>query len=148
MSSSRSLTSSLDSRLRANDDNDSDLDSLNSELLREQLWQAEIERYDFVVARGHTIIKRMHKEELQDNDIVTGQSDSELSELASSLFNGMEGIKSGETEIGEQGDDIDSQDNAIGTGIGTGIGTVIGTRIAIKTSPRRTRSEKVIEYHK
>jgi hypothetical protein len=34
MSSSRSLTSSLDSRL--SDNNDSDLDSLNSELLREQ----------------------------------------------------------------------------------------------------------------
>jgi hypothetical protein len=36
MSLFASLTSSLDSRLRANNDNDSDLDSLNSELLREQ----------------------------------------------------------------------------------------------------------------
>jgi hypothetical protein len=56
----------------------------------------------------------------------------------------MEGIESSETKMGEQGDDINSQDNAIGTGIGTRI----GTRIAIETSPRRTRSGKVVEYHK
>jgi hypothetical protein len=137
---SASSTSSLDSRLRANDDNDSDLDSLNSELLREQQWQAEMERYDFIVARGHAIVERMRQEELQDNDIVATQSDSELSDLASSLFNGMEGIESGETKMGEQGDDVDSQGDVIGTGI--------GTRIAIETSPRRTRSGKVVEYHK
>jgi hypothetical protein len=96
-----------------------------------------MKRYDFVVARGHAIIKRIHKEELQDNNIVTSQSDSKLSELASSLFNSIEGIKSGETKMGKQGNDINNA-----------IGTKIGTRIAIKTSPCRTRSGKVVEYHK
>jgi len=42
--------------------------------------------------------------------------------------------------MGEQGDDVDSQ--------GDVISTRIGTRIAIETSPRRTRSGKVVEYHK
>jgi hypothetical protein len=52
----------------------------------------------------------------------------------------MEGIESGETKMGKQGDDVDSQGDVIGTGIGTGI--------AIETSPCRTRSGKVVEYHK
>ena len=99
-----------------------------------------MERYDFIVAHGHAIVERIRQEELQDNDIVATQSDSKLSDLASSLFNGIEGIESGETKVGEQGDDVDSQ--------GDVISTRIGTRIAIETSPRRTRSGKVVEYHK
>jgi hypothetical protein len=44
------------------------------------------------MAQTREIAERRRQEEVEDNDI---QSDSELSEMASSLFNGMEGIETG-----------------------------------------------------
>jgi hypothetical protein len=65
-------------------------------------WQAELEQYDNIIARAWEIEDRWRQEELEDNDIIPsgdGDSDSnsgsELSILASSLFNGMEGIEIG-----------------------------------------------------
>lgn len=45
--------------------------------------------YDTVMAREREIAGRRRQEEVEGNDI---QSDSELSVMASSLFNGIEGI--------------------------------------------------------
>jgi len=74
-----------------------------------------MDRYDELYARAEKAAeferRRLELEALKsgDNDPIHQQSDSELSVLASSLFDGMEGIQS-------------------------------------KTSPRRTRSGKVVKY--
>jgi hypothetical protein len=60
----------------------------------------------------------------QDNTTALMQSDSELSVLASSLFNSIYGIKSSQ-----------------------GVGEIQGTgQVETKTSPRRTRSGKIVNY--
>jgi len=48
--------------------------------------------YDLVIARAHKIVERRRQEELKDNDILADEdsnsnADSELSVLASSLYN-------------------------------------------------------------
>jgi hypothetical protein len=58
--------------------------------------------YNFIIAQAKDIAERQRQEEVEDNDI---QSDSELSAMASSLFNSIEGIEtsgaeSGDVEIG------------------------------------------------
>ena len=65
-------------------------------------WQAELERYDEIIAQAHDIMERRRREELEDNNIISSSdgdgdsdSDSELSALSSSLFTGMEGIEMG-----------------------------------------------------
>jgi hypothetical protein len=120
--------------------------------LREQEWQAEIDRYDLIIARGQAIVKRMRQEELEDNNIISAQSDSKLSEPTSSLFNGIEGIQSGNVGMGESGDaemgradGVNAQDRVINSKVvGSGMGSGIGT----EASPRRTRSGKVVQYCK
>jgi hypothetical protein len=94
------------------------------------------------------------------------ESDGELSVMASSLFNGMEGIETGGVELGdvEMGgigsgladqdgqDGQDGQGNGQGNGEGNGLKGV-GSRVSggttiqgVGTSPRRTRSGKVLKY--
>jgi hypothetical protein len=80
-------------------------------------------------------MERRRREELEDNDIISGRdgdgdSDSELSALASSLFNGMEGIEmGGGIEIGGDGEVLSG---------------ISGSRNT--TSPRTTRSGKIVKY--
>jgi hypothetical protein len=87
-------------------------------------------RYDELYARAQRIAEserqRLKLEVLEDRDDATAlmQSDSELSVLASSLFNGMDGIESSQ-----------------------GGGEIQGTgQVETKTSPRRTRSGKIVNY--
>jgi hypothetical protein len=57
--------------------------------------EAELDLYDTRIARAHEIVNRRR----QEWDL---ESDSELSVLASSQFNGMEGIElGGGTEVGD-----------------------------------------------
>jgi hypothetical protein len=80
-------------------------------------------------------MERQRREELEDNDIISGRdgdgdSDSKLSALASSLFNGMEGIEmGGGIEIGGDGEVLNG---------------ISGSRNT--TSPRTTRSGKIVKY--
>jgi len=62
----------------------------------------------------------------KDNNSIDGQSDSELSMLASSLFNSMDGI---ESSLGLSNVDISGKDES-----------------RTKTSPRRTQSGKIVNY--
>lgn len=87
--------------------NASDQESLNSELSREAQWQAEIDYYNFVIAQARETAERRRHEEIGDNDI---QSDIELSVPASSLFNGIEGIETGDAGLADQ-DGKDSRDD-------------------------------------
>ena len=76
-------------------------------------------------------MERRRREELEDNDIISSSngdgdsdSDSELSALASSLFTGMEGIEmGGNSEV---------------------LSGISGSRNT--TSPRTTRSGKIVKY--
>jgi hypothetical protein len=106
------------------DDLESDTRSLNSEILQERQFQAEMDRYNFVIARAHNIIKRRRQEELEDNDMLADEdsdsdADSELSVLASSLFNGMEGVE---------------------------FSSIDSDNLGVAFSPRKTRSGKVVGY--
>jgi hypothetical protein len=61
-------------------------------------FQAEMDCYDFVIARAHKIIERRRREELEDNNMPTDEdndsdTNSELSVLASSLFNSIDGLE-------------------------------------------------------
>ena len=57
-----------------------------------------MDRYDTLVARAWKIAERRRQEEVEDNNI---KSNSELSELASCEFDGMdiEGVKSGDIHL-------------------------------------------------
>jgi len=99
--------------------------------LQDLQFQVEINRYNELYARvrerEHQRLELEALEDIDDNT-VHGQSDSELSVLASSLFNGIDGAKSSQ-------------------GIGDGLGDVeIGGTDQIETSPRRTRSGKIVNY--
>lgn len=91
-----------------------------------------MERYDFVMARARAIVERRRQEELEDNDMPIGEDNdgnsdvgSEWSGIASSQFDGMDGIEnSGTTELG-------SNDNSA---------------LGIAFSPRKTRLGKVVGY--
>lgn len=168
--SSNSSSSNLDS---SNLDS-SDLDSeINKAVLEDQ---AESNLYYERVARAWEIVNR-RQQELEE-------SDGELSVLASSLFNSMEGIesgqgigiKSGDIEMGGTGssltdqdgqdgwDDQDDQDISIGGqddqddnaggqddqddsvgGQDNSVDSGAGVQCA-RTSPRRTRSGKLVKY--
>ena len=141
--------SSLDSS--DNGDDGSNQESLNSELSQEAQWQAEMDYYDFVMARGRAIAECRRQEEFEDNDI---QSDGLLSKLGSSLFDGMdiEGIESGDVEMGGTAGitSLANQDDQGKEGQGDSledVGSSISTRMTIQgagISPRRTRSGKVV----
>jgi hypothetical protein len=83
------IDSDIDSSLN-DQESDQETDSVDLQ------WQAELERYDEIIAQAHDIMERRRREELEDNDIISSSngdgdsdSDSELSALASSLFTGM-----------------------------------------------------------
>jgi len=81
------------------------------------------------MARAQEIIKRRRQEEEEDNNIHSSDSNSELSVLASSIFNSMEGIEESNTiSVESDADDesIDVQDSVF--------------------SPRKTRSGRVVQY--
>jgi hypothetical protein len=106
------------------DDLESDIGSLNSEILQERQFQAKMDRYDLVIAKAYEVIERCRQEELEDNDILADEDsdsdvDSELSVLASSLFTGMEGIE---------------------------FSSIDSDSLGIAFSPRKTRSGKVVGY--
>jgi hypothetical protein len=162
-SSSSSSSSDSGGDVDKDKDNSSDQDSLNSELLQEQQFQAEMDRYDFVMAWAREIVERRRREEVEDNDI---QSDSELSVLASSLFDGIgmemdiDNVELGDIGGGVQSDgngngngDGDSNSNSSGNDSGDGDGEGDGIHhhqnqdvMSAIVSPRRTRSGKVIKY--
>jgi hypothetical protein len=133
------------------DDNGFTLSDLDSDDLQDLQWQAEMARYDEI---------RKRADEIRDLQQIEpdSESQSELSVLASSQFDGMDGIefsqsistKLGNANVGRtsavlanqdvqdnQGNSIDDQGHGIDGGVGAqGIGT----------SPRRTRSGKVVKY--
>jgi hypothetical protein len=113
--SSSDLDSS--SSINSTKDDSSDQGSLDSELLREQQWQAEMDRYNFVIARVQEIVERRRQEEIEDNNI---QSDKP-SVLASSIFDGI-GMEMDIDNIGEgTGDgDVDGDGNEDGDEGGNG----------------------------
>jgi hypothetical protein len=138
---------------------DSDSGLGNDDELDEET-QAESNLYHKQIARAWEIINRQQQEQEQEQE-----SESELSVLASSIFNGMEGIETdraelGDVEMGGTGgglihcniqdnsqDGQDSQDDLGGcledTGGRVGNGIMI---LGAGTSPRRTRSGKVVKY--
>lgn len=147
LASSTDSDSTLDS---SESDQESDTRSLNSEILQEMQFQAEMDRYDFVMARAHEIVERRRREELEDNNILADEdndsdTDSELSVLASSLFNGMDGLEysgmgGGDIEDSNMdGGDID------GGELDSGDDSTSAPEIAF--SPRKMRSGKVVRYH-
>jgi hypothetical protein len=97
--------------------------------LQDQEWQAEIDCYNELCARAD-VIREKECQRLQALEpkvpSIDGQSDSELSVLASSLFNGMDGI---ELSQGLGNVDISGKDEN-------------GTKI----SPWCTRSGKIVNY--
>jgi hypothetical protein len=101
---------------------------LNSELLQERQFQAEMDRRDFIMARAQEIIEHWHRGEAEDNDIHSSDSDSELLVLASSIFNGMGGIE--ESNIISVDSDVDEETIDVQ-------GSVF--------SPRKTRSGRVVQ---
>jgi hypothetical protein len=62
------------------------------------------------MARAHKIIERQRREEAEDNDIHSSNSDSELLVLVSSIFNGIEGIEESNTISVESDADDESID--------------------------------------
>jgi hypothetical protein len=130
-------TSTRRQRTQARNTIDSDTDSsLNDQESDQETdsvdlqWQAELERYDEIIAQAHDLMERRRREELEDNDIISssdddGDGDSELSVLASSLFNGIEGI-----EMGGDGEVLSGTSGSRNT----------------TTSPRTTRFGKIVKY--
>ena len=130
-----SLDSSIDSSLGSSSVNES-VDTIDLQ------FQAEMEQYNQIQARTHEIVERRRQEEQEDNNLIDSDggsdsdigSNSDLSMLASSLFDGMEGIEiGGSIELGGGGNvqGILSSDSKVQ-------GSII--------SPRKTRSGKVIKY--
>ena len=54
-----------------------------------------MEYYNFVQAQAYEIADCQRQEEVEDNNILDGQSDSELLVPASTVFDGIEGIEPG-----------------------------------------------------
>lgn len=146
-SSSASSTSTTYSR--------TDLSDLNSNELGDLQFRTEMEYYDEVVVRAEGVIEqereRQRLEESADNNEI--QSDSELSMLASSLFNGIEGIESSQginVEMGgTSGCQRDSEHGGHGDGEhgdsehGDG-GHSDSSIQSTVFSPRRIRSGKIL----
>jgi len=121
---------------------------LNSNKLEDLQFQAKMNYYDEIVARAERVMERERQRlerEALDNAI---QSDSELSVLASSLFNGIEGIESGQgiitsssgIEMGGTSSLPNQGDSEQGGSINSGIGTQSNV-----ISPWRTRSGKILQ---
>jgi hypothetical protein len=115
-----------------------------------------MEQYDAIMDNAHVIAEKERRRQEKERDL---ECDSELSVLASSLFNGMDGMdgielsQSGDVEMGGTSvglTDQDGQDGQDGQGGGLqDVGSRFGSGKAILgvvTSPRRTRSGKVIKY--
>jgi hypothetical protein len=60
-----------------------DTGSINSEMIQERLFEAEMERYDFVMARARAIVERRRQEELEDNDMPIGEDNDGNSDVGS-----------------------------------------------------------------
>jgi hypothetical protein len=85
------ILSSSSSSDSSDSDNSEDSEALEDS--EDRQFRREMDDYDRHMARAHEIAERVRqRQELE--------SDSELSELASSEFNGMEGIEMGGTETG------------------------------------------------
>jgi hypothetical protein len=102
--------------------------------------------YDFVIARAKEISERQRQEEVEDNDI---QSNSNMEGIETS------GVELSDTEIGSIAGssslaDQDSQDGQDGQeDVGSRVGSRVGREITIQgagTSPRHTRSGKIVKY--
>jgi hypothetical protein len=91
-----SLDLSMDLSLGSSSDDES-VDTIDLQ------FQAEMEQYDEIQARTHEIVDRRRQEEQEDNNLIDSdggsdsdiESDSDLSMLASSLFDSIEGIEMG-----------------------------------------------------
>ena len=57
-----------------------------------------MEQYDAIIENAHMIAEKERQRQEKEQDL---ESDSELSVLASSLFNGMEGIELGSAKLGD-----------------------------------------------
>jgi hypothetical protein len=128
---------------------DDELD-LDSDGLQDLQFEAKMKQYDAIMENAHAIAEKERQRQEKERNL---ESDSELSVLASSPFNGMEGIELGDVEMGgtssgladqdikdgqsSQGDSLEDVGGRVGGGI-----TILGAG----TSPRRTRSGKVIKY--
>ena len=131
-SSSGSSSSGSSSDSGSDNDEDALMDQIKSDLYHQR------------IARAQEIVNRRQAEW----DI---ESDSELSVLASSLFNGIEDIESGrgisvesgDVEMGGTGSGLTDQDDqdSQGNGVDSGVGVP-----TVGLSPRRTRSGKVVKY--
>ena len=109
---------------------------LNSDDPQDLQFQAEMNCYAKLYAKVSKVREREHQRlELEalkdiDSNTVHGQSDGELLVLASSLFNGMDSAESNQ-DIGDRLGDVE-------------MGRA--DQIKTKTSPRRTRSGKIVNY--
>jgi len=81
----------------ASDSGDSD-GSSESQASEDQRFRREMDQYDRIMARAHEIAENDRQRQTQELD-----SDSDLSVLASSLFNGMEGIEHDSGTLVQQG---------------------------------------------
>jgi hypothetical protein len=131
---------------------------LDSNELLDLQFQAEIEQYDAIMENAHVIAEKERQRQRQEKERDL-ESDGELSVLASSLFNGMDGIElgqSGDVEMGgtsvgltdQDGQDSQNGQDSQGGGL-QDVGSRFGGGKAILgagTSPRRTRSGKVVKY--
>jgi hypothetical protein len=141
-----SSNSDSSSSINSTKDDSSDQGSLDLELLQEQQWQAEMDRYDFVIAQAQEIVERQRQEEIEDNNI---QSD-ELSVPASSIFDGI-GMEMDidNTSEGTSDGDKDSDSDEDGNGDKDSDGDEGGNRegnsngIVGIISPWRTRSRRI-----
>jgi hypothetical protein len=113
--------------------------------------QIESDLYNQRIARAWEIVNRQQAE-------WDMESDSELSVLASSLFNGMEGIETGGAELGDvemggtSSGPTDQDGQGGEDGQGDGLEDIDGrasggkATLGAGTSPRRTRSGKEVKY--
>jgi hypothetical protein len=105
--------------------------SRESEASEDRQFRREMEEYDEIMARAHQIAESSRRRQELEWD-----SDGDLSVLASSLFNGMEGIEQGGSTTIRQDDQGDGgvQGEIEGSGIMQGL----------IFSPRKTRSGRVL----
>lgn len=113
-------------------------EELNSDKLQDLQFQAEMEQYDAIMEKAHVIVEKERQRQEKKRNL---ESDSELS-LG----------QSGDVEMGGTSASLTDQD--VQDGRGDGLGDVsgrVGGSIAILgagTSPRRTRSGKIVKYVK
>jgi hypothetical protein len=92
-----------------------------------------MDQYNVIIAKAHIIADNERQRQEREQELL--DTNSELSVLASSLFNGMDGI-----EIGGGIIDHETQDDASGE-INSGANIQ-----GVSSSPRRTRSGKIVKY--